>query len=81
MRAGEIRPGFVSLRTTGLDWTELPLRLFQKGNAKFWNPADIDFSRDADEFGALTDDEQDATTRFASLSPAECDFGETVRVD
>src|SRR5690606_10412501 len=43
----EHRAGFHSLRRGGLDWNTLPLRLFAKGNRKFWNPADIDFSVDA----------------------------------
>src|SRR5690606_31188713 len=33
----------------------LPLRLFAKGNRKFWNPADIDFSVDARDWEKLTD--------------------------
>jgi len=28
----------------GLNWDSLPLRLLAGGNAKFWDPADIDFS-------------------------------------
>ena len=36
------RDGFHSLRGGGLNWDSLPLKLFAKGNAKFWNPADID---------------------------------------
>lgn len=64
---GEVRSGFVSLGSRGLDWTELPLRLFQKGNAKFWNAADIDFSSDAKEFQSLSEDEQDTTVRLATL--------------
>ncbi|MGW1677653.1 R2-like ligand-binding oxidase [Saccharopolyspora sp. NPDC002376] len=50
------REGFHSLR--GLNWDSLPLRLFSKGNAKFWNPADIDFSQDAEDWQRLTEDEQ-----------------------
>ncbi|ORA82416.1 hypothetical protein BST29_12005 [Mycobacterium malmoense] len=30
----------------GLNWDGLPLKLFSGGNAKFWDPADIDFFRD-----------------------------------
>ncbi|RRO15348.1 R2-like ligand-binding oxidase [Saccharopolyspora rhizosphaerae] len=52
------REGFHSLRAHGLNWESLPLRLFSKGNAKFWNPADIDFSQDAEDWQRLTEDEQ-----------------------
>ena len=31
-----------SLAAGGLNWDSLPLKLFAGGNAKFWNPADID---------------------------------------
>jgi ribonucleoside-diphosphate reductase beta chain len=50
--------GFHSLRASGLNWDSLPLRLFNKGNAKFWNPTDIDFSRDAEDWQHLSADEQ-----------------------
>jgi ribonucleoside-diphosphate reductase beta chain len=34
------------------------MRLFAKGNARQWNPADIDFSRDARDIAEMTDDER-----------------------
>jgi len=46
------RSGFHSLRGR-FDWDHLPLRLFARGNAKFWNPADIDFSQDARDWAEL----------------------------
>ncbi|MGJ7908368.1 R2-like ligand-binding oxidase [Actinopolyspora sp. H202] len=52
------RTDFHSLRAGGVNWDALPLRLFDKGNAKFWNPAEIDFSRDAADFRGLTEQEQ-----------------------
>lgn len=52
------REGFHTLRASGLNWDSLPLRLFNKGNAKFWNPADIDFSKDAEDWQRLSEDEQ-----------------------
>ncbi|MER7015554.1 R2-like ligand-binding oxidase [Saccharopolyspora sp. NPDC000359] len=52
------REGFHSLRASGLNWDSLPLRLFTKGNAKFWNPADIDFSQDAEDWKQLDEHEQ-----------------------
>lgn len=52
------RTEFHSLRAGGVNWDSLPLRLFDKGNAKFWNPSEIDFSADAADFRALTEQEQ-----------------------
>jgi len=49
---------FGSLAAGGLNWDNVPMRLFTGGNAKFWNPADIDFSRDAADWRSLTDDER-----------------------
>ena len=46
------RTGFGALRAGGLNWDALPLRLFSKGNAKFWNPDDLDFSVDAEQWAA-----------------------------
>ena len=52
------RTHFHSLRQGGLNWDSLPLRLFAKGNTKFWNPADIDFTQDAEDWKQLTEQEQ-----------------------
>lgn len=51
------REHFHSLRAGGLRWDSLPLRLFTKGNQKFWDPTGIDFSQDARDWQNL-DDEQ-----------------------
>ncbi|RZQ61821.1 R2-like ligand-binding oxidase [Amycolatopsis suaedae] len=56
------RTGFSSLRRGGLNWDSFPLRLFVKGNAKFWNPADIDFSQDAADWRDLDDEERRSAT-------------------
>ncbi|MDT7729590.1 MAG: ribonucleoside-diphosphate reductase beta chain [Actinomycetota bacterium] len=56
------RTGFQSLRKGGLNWDSFPLRLFVKGNAKFWNPADIDFSRDSADWQTLNPDQQRSAT-------------------
>ena len=56
------RTGFASLRRGGLNWDSFPLRLFVKGNRKFWNPADIDFSKDAEDWQTLTDEERRSST-------------------
>src|ERR1700752_2880069 len=42
----------------GLNWDSLPLKLFAGGNAKFWDPADIDFSRDRADWETLSDVER-----------------------
>jgi len=47
------RTGFHSLRARGLDWDSLPLRLYAKGNRRFWNAADIDFRQDARDWALL----------------------------
>jgi ribonucleoside-diphosphate reductase beta chain len=60
------RTGFGSLTAGGLNWDSLPLKLFAGGNAKFWNPADIDFSRDRADWEALSDRERDYATRLCA---------------
>ncbi|OZM70554.1 ribonucleotide-diphosphate reductase subunit beta [Amycolatopsis antarctica] len=57
-----VRTGFGSLRRGGLNWDAFPLRLFVKGNAKFWNPADIDFSRDRHDWESLNDEQRRSAT-------------------
>ncbi|GLY69165.1 R2-like ligand-binding oxidase [Amycolatopsis taiwanensis] len=56
------RTGFTSLREGGLNWDSFPLRLFVKGNRKFWNPADIDFGADPAGWESLTAEEQRSAT-------------------
>ncbi|WP_077692132.1 MULTISPECIES: R2-like ligand-binding oxidase [Nocardiopsis] len=51
--SAERRTGFHALRKGGLNWESLPLKLFGKGNARFWNPADIDLSQDAEDWSRL----------------------------
>src|SRR6202020_2271114 len=55
-----------SLAAGGLNWNSLPLKLFAGGNAKFWNPADIDFSRDRADWERLSDDEPHYPTRVCA---------------
>ncbi|OBA83883.1 ribonucleotide-diphosphate reductase subunit beta [Mycobacterium sp. 1164966.3] len=55
-----------SLAAGGLNWESLPLKLFAGGNAKFWNPADIDFSRDRADWERLTDIERDYAIRLCA---------------
>lgn len=56
------RTGFSSLREGGFNWDSFPLRLFVKGNKKFWNPADIDFSRDYADWANLGPEERRSAT-------------------
>jgi ribonucleoside-diphosphate reductase beta chain len=60
------RTGFGSLCQGGLRMDSFPMRLFRKGNKKFWNPEDIDFSKDAEDFAAMTDDEKLMTGSLAA---------------
>src|SRR5580704_7007952 len=55
-----------SMVAGGLNWDSLPLKLFAGGNAKFWNPADIDFSRDRADWERLTDTERHYATRLCA---------------
>ncbi|HEY1967588.1 MAG TPA: R2-like ligand-binding oxidase [Pseudonocardia sp.] len=60
------RTGFGSLCPGGLRMESFPMKLFRKGNKKFWNPEDIDFSRDAEDFAAMTEDEKLVTCVLAA---------------
>ncbi|OBF17362.1 ribonucleotide-diphosphate reductase subunit beta [Mycobacterium kubicae] len=60
------RTGFGSLTAGGLNWNSLPLRLFVAGNAKFWDPASIDFSRDRADWEQLSDRERHYATRLCA---------------
>jgi ribonucleoside-diphosphate reductase beta chain len=60
------RTGYASLAAGGLNRESFPMRLFLKGNAKQWNPADIDLSQDARDFAAMTDRERQYTTLLAA---------------
>ena len=55
-----------SLAAGGLNWDSLPLKLFAGGNAKFWDPADIDFSRDRADWERLSDLERDYAIRLCA---------------
>ncbi|NBH07477.1 R2-like ligand-binding oxidase [Amycolatopsis sp. SID8362] len=60
------RTGYGSLSEGGLRMDAFPMRLFRKGNKKFWNPEDIDFSQDAADFAAMSPDEKRLTSILAS---------------
>ncbi len=51
---------FASLAGGALNWESFPLRLWRKGNKKFWDPAGIDFSQDARDWQGLTDEQRAA---------------------
>src|SRR6201985_3929533 len=55
-----------SMVAGGLNWDSLPLKLFAAGNAKFWDPADIDFSRDRADWERLTERERDYAIRLCA---------------
>lgn len=57
-----VRDDFTSLRRGGLHWESFPLRLFVKGNARFWDPMGIDFSRDASDWQDMNPEEQRSAT-------------------
>ncbi|MEU3019764.1 MULTISPECIES: R2-like ligand-binding oxidase [unclassified Nocardiopsis] len=61
------RDGFHSLRGGGLNWDSLPLKLFAKGNARFWNPADIDLSQDAEDWAGLDERSRTRVLRLCAL--------------
>jgi ribonucleoside-diphosphate reductase beta chain len=60
------RNGYASLGAGGLSQESFPMRLFQKGNGKQWNPGDIDFSQDAADFAAMSDEERRYTLMLAA---------------
>jgi ribonucleoside-diphosphate reductase beta chain len=60
------RTAYAALREGGLNWNSLPLRLFAGGNAKFWNPADLDFSQDRADWDRLTEAEREIATSLCA---------------
>jgi ribonucleoside-diphosphate reductase beta chain len=61
------RTGFSALGTGGLDWDSLPLRLWGKGNAMFWNAVDIDLSEEAAGWATLEGDDLEAAARLSAM--------------
>ncbi|MGW0035295.1 R2-like ligand-binding oxidase [Gordonia sp. NPDC003376] len=62
----DLREDFTSLRRGGLNWNSLPLRLFSKGNARFWDPTAIDFGADTEDWREITDDQRRSATFLVS---------------
>jgi ribonucleoside-diphosphate reductase beta chain len=65
-RVGTVRTGFHALRASSLNWDSVPLRLFNKGNSRFWNPADLDFSQDAEDWATLREEQRFAATMLCA---------------
>lgn len=64
--ATERRTQFHSLSKAGMDWDSLPLRLFAKGNRRFWDPAAIDFTQDAEDWAGLNDEQRFIATMLCA---------------
>ncbi|BAH55905.1 MULTISPECIES: R2-like ligand-binding oxidase [Rhodococcus] len=60
------RSGFGSLSEGGLRMNSFAMKLFRKGNKKFWDPEAIDFSQDAQDFAGLSDEEKRLTCILAA---------------
>ncbi len=60
------RSGFSSVKEGGLRMSSVPMRLFQKGNKLFWNPADIDFTQDKEDWKTLSDAEKELALQLAA---------------
>lgn len=67
MGGDQYREGFASLRKGGMNWDSFPMRLFIKGNAKFWNPSDIDLSRERADWDGLTTEQKDSVLSLCSM--------------
>ena len=61
------RSGFTALDAGGLNWDSLPLRLWRKGNAMFWNAEDIDLSAEAEGWATLGGDDLAAAARLSAM--------------
>jgi len=62
------RPGFRSLERGAFTDDSVPRRLWEKAKRHgIWNPADIDFTVDAQQWRTLAPDEQDLLLRLATL--------------
>ena len=65
------REGFQTTSERGLDRALLPMRLFAKSKRHgVWNPENLDFTRDREDWERLTDLEKDALLRLTSLFQA-----------
>ncbi len=59
---------FATTRPHGLKRDQLPMRLWRKAKRSgVWNPDDIDFSRDREDWAKLLDEEKDLLVRLTAL--------------
>jgi ribonucleoside-diphosphate reductase beta chain len=58
--SGKIRETQISRyrSTRGLDYDSVPWKLWEKSKKLFWDPADLDFSQDAADWQAMSDEER-----------------------
>jgi ribonucleoside-diphosphate reductase beta chain len=58
--AGKIRETQIGRyrSTRGLDYDSVPWKLWEKSKKLFWDPADLDFTQDAIDWQAMSDDER-----------------------
>jgi len=71
MQEGLIRESFQSTSRRGLNRDLLPMRLFAKAKRHgIWNPEDLDFRRDREDWSRFTEVERDAFLRLTSLFQA-----------
>ena len=62
---------FSSTRSGGLDYSSFPMRLYQKAKEHgVWNPNDLDFSKDAEDWKSLDQGKQDHILQLLSLFQA-----------
>lgn len=71
MTTAAVRDGFQTTSARGLDRDLLPMRLFAKSKRHgVWNPEDLDFTRDREDWNRFTEVEKDAFLRLTSLFQA-----------
>ncbi len=62
---------YATISGRGLDWDSVPMRLFQKAKRLgTWDPQELDFSRDASDWAAFDQVEQDFLLRTVALFEA-----------
>ncbi len=62
-----LRTAYHSIMEGGLNRKTLAMRLWEQGNRKGWDPADIDFSQDAEHWGLLDDNLREVMTMIAVM--------------
>ena len=62
-----LRTAYHSIGEGGLNRNSLAMRLWEQGNRKGWDPADIDFSQDTEHWGLLDDNLRETVTMLAVM--------------